>query len=230
MFTIIIPCYNESKRISKTMSQIKEVLSVYKQSEAIFVDDGSKDATAEIIKANLGKRMRLIELPVNQGKWGAIKAGFLSSKKKLCVLSDADYSVSLMYLKYHIGFEDIVVGNRYNSYNDIPWARWVLGKGFNGLVKAIIGLDLPDTQSPYKIFRKEALKPIICDMCEHGFAGDVEFLQRASLAGLEISTIDIHYEFIEGSSVNLVTTPWQMFKSLFIIRHNISSDLYYSGQ
>lgn len=87
--TAIIPAYNEAKTI---VSLLDVLIQVSRFSEIIVVDDHSTDATREIVRAYClrDERVRLICLPINMGKGGALAAGAEESKNDLVVFLDAD--------------------------------------------------------------------------------------------------------------------------------------------
>jgi glycosyltransferase involved in cell wall biosynthesis len=74
---IIIPCFNEEKRIVKTISKLKKLRPNYR---VLFIDDGSTDLTTNVIIKEIDgcENMRVITLKKNQGKWGAVRTGALN--------------------------------------------------------------------------------------------------------------------------------------------------------
>ena len=147
-YSVLIPCYNETHRIEKTIKSIRMFLDMHPGSEAIFVDDGSKDGTGDFIsrKIKAYDDMLCVGYKQNRGKWGAIIFGTAVATKDWCILCDADYSVDLNII---VGTEfgsTVIIGNRYHKENNIPMKRKIPGLIFNFLARKIVGIDYLDTQ------------------------------------------------------------------------------------
>jgi dolichyl-phosphate beta-glucosyltransferase len=202
--SVIIPVYNEAKRIGKTLSSINDYLSKQNyDSEILVVDNGSKDKTGEIVKnlQNQIKNLRLVEGSSLEGKGFAVKKGMLASTGDFRIFTDADNSTSIdqiekMWPEFERGF-DVVIGSR-----DIkgavlnppqPWLRRViLGDGFKLYRKIIIGLwGLEDTQCGFKGFKKEASLKIFPKSKISGWTFDVEILILAKKMGYKIKEIPV---------------------------------------
>jgi len=168
--SVIIPAYNEEKRLPKTLAEINKYLrkqmvaeasshlpprsalprSVYDY-EIIVVNDGSKDRTAETVE-NLKLKianLKLIDNKINQGKGAVTRQGMLEAKGDFRLFTDADNSTSIeqikkMWPEFEKG-HDIVIGSRdvKGAVLEPPqqWIRQIiLGEGFKLLRKIIIGL------------------------------------------------------------------------------------------
>ena len=96
--SVIIPAYNESKRLPLTLIDIDKKLSEANYSyEIIVVNDGSKDNTAEIVRrfSHLIKNLRLIDNKENHGKGWVVRQGMLEANGKIRLFMDADNSTSV---------------------------------------------------------------------------------------------------------------------------------------
>src|SRR3954451_19108866 len=95
--SLIIPAYNEARRLAKTIPQLRSEFRGQRNVEVIFVDDGSRDGTPDVIAAHIRDwpSARLIRIPWNQGKGGAIKAGVGMARNDRLVFMDADLSSDL---------------------------------------------------------------------------------------------------------------------------------------
>lgn len=201
--SVIIPAYNEDKRLPRTLEEINAYL--IKQNydyEILVVDNGSKDRTREIVRNLMGKinGLRLIEK--NQGGKGkAVSAGMLEAVGDFRIFTDADNSTSInqiekMWEEFQNGFE-VVIGSR-----DIkgaildppqPWLRnFLLGGGFKLYRKIILGLwGIEDTQCGFKGFTKKAAEAIFPKARIDHFAFDPEILILAQKMGYKIKEIPI---------------------------------------
>jgi dolichyl-phosphate beta-glucosyltransferase len=225
-YSIIIPCYNEEKRIVKTLGKIKAFLYDHIGSEAIFIDDGSKDNTANIIMEHIrgwsSLNLRLVKIDKNQGKWSAIRMGVLYADKDYWVTCDADYSIDLHQIDQLRLDDGVTIGDRYLGNNKIPFNRRVPGRVFNFLVRALVGIKYGDSQTPFKVVKNDgnALR-VIFSMQECGFAGDVEFLRLCDVYSVPVRPVIIDYDAMGGSSVNVRKHAPRMFWALFRIRRHI---------
>ena len=231
--SVIIPAYNEEKRLGKTLNSINDYLSEQNyDSEILVVDNGSKDRTSEIVR-NLQsqiKNLRLIEGSSAEGKGFAVKKGMLKAKGDFRVFTDADNSTSIdqvekMWPEFEKGF-DVVIGSR-----DIkgavlnppqPWLRRViLGEGFKLYRKIIIGLwGIEDTQCGFKGFKKEAAKIIFQKSKISGWTFDVEVLILAKQMGYKIKEIPVNWENDPDSKVK-INSVIEMAVGLLKLKLNI---------
>ena len=94
--SIVIPAYNEERRLSSTLDAVLAWLdsSPYRGAEVLIVDDGSTDATAALVesRAATDSRLRLLRNPGNRGKGYAIRHGMLEAQGDWILFSDADLS------------------------------------------------------------------------------------------------------------------------------------------
>jgi dolichol-phosphate mannosyltransferase len=119
LLSIIVPCYNEEEVIGETIFRLKKLCSeVRMDTELIFVDDGSKDRTRELlcVSASEDPRIRVIGFARNFGHQIAVTAGIDAAKGDAIVLIDADLQdppevVHAMLAKWRDGF-DVVYGTR----------------------------------------------------------------------------------------------------------------------
>ena len=96
--SIVIPAYNEGKKLPNTLPKIYDYLK--KQSynwEILIVSDGSKDNTAQVVKdlSSQIENLRLIDNKENHGKGYVVKQGMLSAKGKYRLFTDADNSTPI---------------------------------------------------------------------------------------------------------------------------------------
>lgn len=206
--SVIIPAYNEERRLPKTLKEIEGYLSKQNYDyEIVVVNDGSKDKTAEVTKNLIPeiKNLRLIDNKENRGKGSVVRQGMLEAKGKYRLFTDADNSTSVDHIeKMWPEFEkgaDIVIGTR-NPLDakracqafPQPWWRRVLGDVFNILVQVICGLwGIWDTQCGFKCFTEKAARDIFPKCKIDRFAFDPEILVIAKKFGYKIKKIPVYW-------------------------------------
>lgn len=234
--SIIIPAYNEEKRLSRSLKDLVEKVSVsFSPFEIIIVDDGSGDGTAEVAAdfsrtcSVSGVTCRLVKIPGNRGKGHAVKAGMLEASGDLALMTDADLSTPVEELT---GFArileqhgaDIVIGSRGLADSDVrvhqPWYREYGGKVFNLVVRGITWLPFRDTQCGFKLFRMSSCRPIFEKLRIDGFAFDVEILFIAGRKGLKVIEEPVTWNHSEGSKVRMLPDSIATFFQLFHVRWN----------
>jgi len=218
--SVIIPAYNEEKRLPKTLREIDRYLSKQDYDyEILVVNDGSKDRTVEVATSLIPKikNLKVTGYSINQGKGYAVQFGMLEARGDYRIFTDADNSTSIdqiekMWPELERGY-DIIIGSR-----DIrgaildppqPWLRHILlGEGFKLYRKLVIGLwDIEDTQCGFKCFTKRAAETIFPKCKISRFAFDPEILIIANKLGYKIKEIPVYWKNDLESKVN--------FKSIF---------------
>jgi dolichyl-phosphate beta-glucosyltransferase len=218
--SVIIPAYNEGKRLPKTLREIDKYLREQSfEYEILVVDDGSKDNTVEVAKSLLSeiKNLKVTGYKENQGKGYAVRFGLLEAKGQYRLFTDADNSTSIEYIErmwpqFEAGY-DIVLGSR-NVKGAIlsppqPWIRKVvLGGGFKLFRKIVLGLwSIEDTQCGFKGFTKKVVESVLLKCKINRFAFDPEILVLAQKKGFKIKEVPVTWKDDPESKVK--------FKSIF---------------
>jgi dolichyl-phosphate beta-glucosyltransferase len=235
--SVIVPAYNEEKRLPKTLREIDEYLRKQNyDSEIIVVSDGSKDRTVEVSKNLMSeiKNLRVIEFKENRGKGFGVKEGMLAALGEYRLFTDADNSTPISQIeKIWTEFEkgaDIVIGSR-----DIkgaildphqPLFRRLTGEVFKYLRKIIVGLwEIEDSQCGFKCFTKRAAEDIFPKCKISRFAFDPEILLIGKKLGYKIKEIPIYWKNDLQSKVKLKSMI-KMLLDLFKIRLNLIKHKY----
>jgi len=253
--SVIIPAYNEEKRLSKTLEEIDKYLSKQRVAEAsphlppcsasphsvydyeiLVVNDGSKDKTAQVIRDRVSviQNLRLIDNKKNNGKGYVVRQGMLEAKGEYRIFTDADNSTSIdqvekMWPYFEAGF-DIVFGSRdaKGAILDLPQSplRRFLGEAFGFLTNLIVGTwGIADSQCGFKCFTKKAAENIFPKCKINRFAFDPEFFVIAKKLGYKIKEIPVYWENDPESKVKF---KWMvnMGLDLLKIRWNIITKKY----
>ena len=220
--SIIIPAYNEERRVRNAMAGI---VSFFSNLELIVVCDGI-DNTANIVKEFMISypQVKLVEFNEKLGKGQGIMEGMKIARGDKIGFVDADESVHPNDVKKMfdaLSAADGVIASRRLKDSRIlikqPLKRGFASRVFNILVRLIFGLNFKDTQCGAKVFRKEAIKDVFSELKTKGFEFDVELLWRLKMKGYKVVEFPITWKHSEGSSFSLSNAP-NMFFSLLKVR------------
>ena len=223
--SVVIPAYNEERRLLPTLEAVHEWLEEREESfEVIVVDDGSADRTVPLAEdfAQTHAHVRVLVQPRNRGKGAAVRAGFEASRGDFVLFSDADLSTPIDELdRLREAVEAgacVAIGSRalHGSNLEIrqAWYREYMGKTFNLLVRLATGLPFRDTQCGFKLFPGGEAREIAAQMKEDGFSFDVELLLLASARDLEVREVPVTWRNDERTSVNPVRDSLEMLAAL----------------
>lgn len=236
--SVVIPAYNEEKRLPRTLGNIDKYLRTRDYDyEILIVDDGSRDRTVEVAKslASQIKNLKVTGYEVNQGKGYAVRFGMLEAEGDYRLFTDADNSTSIdhiekMWPEFERGY-DIVIGSR-----DIkgavldppqPWIRnIILGEGFKLFRKIVVGLwRVEDTQCGFKCFTKRAAEDVFKKAIISRFAFDPEILIIGGKLGFKIKEVPIYWKNDLESKVKFKSIL-KMALDLFKIRYYLIGGKY----
>lgn len=227
--SIVIPAYNEEKRILPTLDKICTYLSKQDFSyEVIVVDDGSADNTLHVVKnfACSDNHVVILANDLNNGKGYSVRKGMLSARGKYVFFTDADLSTPIeeieKCLPYLTNGYDVVIGSRSIPGSNItvrqPWYREKMGKIFNFMVDLVLLKGITDTQCGFKGFKKEVVKTVFSMCSIDGFSFDVEALYLSRKLNFKIKEVPVRWENSALSKVNPVRHSLQMFNDLIRIK------------
>jgi dolichyl-phosphate beta-glucosyltransferase len=230
MMSIVIPAFNEEKRIKGSLAESCAYMSDSGMDyEIIIVDDGSSDGTSRIVEsmATDFPQVRLVRYKKNRGKGYALRTGVLVTKGDFVLVMDADLSTpmeelgKLMPYLADGGFE-IAIGSRALALSDIirkqPWWRRGMGNMFNKIVRTLVIGGFSDTQCGFKLFAGDVARNLFGEAKIDRFAYDVEILARARKTGCRIKEVPIRWINSPESKVDPLKDSLQMLGDLVRIR------------
>ena len=234
--TIVIPAFNESKRIGTTIEAIRRYFErTGMTGEIIVVDDGSSDDTAGVVNA-LKDRVRdlyCVRYLPNRGKGYAVKVGVEKSRGEYILFADADNSTPIEeFEKFSPLLKEyaVVIGSRYIAGSNItirqPKYRIVLGRLGNFLIQAFLLDDIKDTQCGFKAFQHSAAKDIFSRMKVNRFGFDIELLSIARILHYSIHEVPISWYNSPESRVRPIKDALWTFVELLYIKLNLWSGRY----
>lgn len=190
--SVIIPAYNEGSHIFDNLLKVCHTIKKHKF-EVIVIDDGSSDNTYTESKraAKIFKNIKPIRTKQNQGKGASLFYGFEKAKGELIAFLDADLEIAPEYLnKLLITMQknkaDVVAGVKDPITNRFPFLRRITSALYRLTVNFLFGLNITDTQTGIKIFKREVLEQSIPRLKVSRFAFDLELLVAASRFGYKI--------------------------------------------
>jgi glycosyltransferase involved in cell wall biosynthesis len=228
--SIVIPVFNESRRIADSLGKVREFLGKTPLSfEILVVNDGSTDGTAEIVRRFEREGVRLIHHAENLGKGHSVRSGVLKAIGTYVLFSDADLSTPIDELPklYDIAerdHADIVIGSRAldRRYIERHQSRFreIGGIVFNRLVRIGLGLKLHDTQCGFKLFHRDRTRSIFEKQTIDGFAFDPEILFLATRSRLRIREVSVRWSHADDTKVRVIRDGLRMIADLVRIRLN----------
>ncbi len=226
--TIIIPAFNEENRIGRVLVEIKDLVTTNNLNWDVIVSIDGKDNTEEIVRGftSLYPFIRHQKSQGRSGKGYAIKRVINSSTGEFTMIMDADGAVKLSDIvknfQYLVKY-DAILFDRYSANgNTIPLYRKIPSRGFNMLVRAMLGLKVTDTQCGYKIVRTSILKEAFKRTGITNTFFDVALLYHIQKLGGKIKEIEVKYSHRDESKFNIIGEILGQSVSLlaFRIRHS----------
>lgn len=231
--SIIIPAYNEEKKIERDIFLADKFFGEQKlNGEIIVVDDGSTDLTFQ--KANdTGERISIL-LSVfrnekNCGKGYAVKRGILEASGEYIAYCDAGATVPLNNLLIGLNLLinnecDIAHGSRMLPDSIIKISqekdRKITSSVIKFLVTKFLGVPkhLTDTQCGFKVYKSEAAKKLFTKLQTNGFMFEVENILRAEKNKYQIKEFPVEWSCDRDSRITLLRTPWKVLLDLARIK------------
>lgn len=226
--SIVIPAYNESRRLPPTLDKVKAWARAQPYPvEIVIVDDGSRDGTADLARSALaGLDHQVIVHEKNRGKGGGIKTGMCAARGEFVLFSDADLSTPIeeaeRFMAEHEKGVPIVIGTRKSQGAQVLKRqnpiRENMGKVFTLLSNWLVCPGISDFTCGFKSFRADACKDIFTKQCEMGWAYDSEVLYLARRLRHEVREVPVRWVNDESTRVNLLRDSVGSLAGLLRIR------------
>jgi glycosyltransferase involved in cell wall biosynthesis len=236
--SLVIPVHNGADFVAESVDEARHFLDRKCPSyEIVVVDDGSADGTHEALEPLLDDRVKLVHLPENTGKFGALKAGMAVASGDCRVFTDADLPYDLEAVPYIADLVngrgyDVVVGDRTLpesvSLSNSRVARKMSSRIFSYCVRMLVTGGLFDSQCGIKGFRGEIADSLFPLVTDDGFSGDVELLYIALKHNLSIRRIPVRLQRASPSTVRLRFHSLPMLVRILKLRHNWNAGCYQS--
>jgi polyisoprenyl-phosphate glycosyltransferase len=198
--SFVIPAFNEEAAIPVVLDSIQRVAKEHGiQAEYVVVDDGSTDQTAAVAATH---GARVISIPMNVGYGTALKRGIEAAASSRIVITDADGSYPMDYipeLLKRLARFDLVIGRRTGTTYYRSLLTYPFRLAYLLLVWFVVGRRVPDPNSGFRAFRREAVEEFLPVMCA-GFSFSTSMTTLFLLSGLTVDYVAIPYHRRIGKS------------------------------
>ena len=224
--SIVVPAYNEELRIDATLRAIQCYAAAQPfRVEIIVVDDGSTDATAEVVGRFRG--VRLLRVSPNGAARGTRCGTGAGRGRQVHAVTDADLSAPIeeadtLFAALESSGADTAIGSRAIRRDLIgvrqPLMRDYSGRCYNLLVQRLTGLEIHDTQCGFKLFRMERTRRAFELQRVERFGFDPELLLLIARLGGKIVEVPVHWNHRPTSKVRFPRDPMRMLADLVGLR------------
>ena len=203
--SVVLPCHNAAAGLGRVLEALLAQLDGTETYEVVVVSDGSTDATGDVARSFGSDLVRVIEYPVREGKGHALRVGLREARGKYVAFCDADGDIAPEALQPFLTLmrlyePDVVIGSKRHPLSDVyyPPLRRVLSWTYHKAVRLLFRVNVSDTQTGFKLIRRDVLTAVLPRLLEKRYAFDLEFLVVARSLGygrvLE-APVKIEYRF-----------------------------------
>ncbi len=207
----VLPVYNDLAALKAAIPRSLEALEAIAPGafEVIVAEDGSTDGSTEFVREyeTEDSRVRLFHSDERLGRGRALNRAFAAAKGSIVCYYDVDLATGMQHLAELIGAirdgYDIATGSRLLAESKIirSGGREIASRGYNALVRTILGSRLHDHQCGFKAFRRDRLLPLLPSVAAGHWFWDTEILVRAQKNGYRICEFPVQWRQGEGTTV-----------------------------
>ncbi len=213
-FTVVVPVFNEEDRFGEFGPVLADWAAAGDDRRVLFVDDGSSDATADLVEKLFAERsdgrVSLLRRP-HRGKGAAVAAGLAAADTPWAGFCDLDLSTPLPHLERILDTArragGLAIGSR-----DLPGSRLLrpeshvrefLGRAYNRLLQALLTPGISDTQCGAKVASREVWQGLLDQCHEPGLAWDAELIAMARALGERVHEVPVDWSHDERTRVRV---------------------------
>jgi glycosyltransferase involved in cell wall biosynthesis len=194
--SVFFPAYNDSGTIaSMVIRAVQAASELTPDYEVIVVNDGSQDATPDIIDelARTYPRVRAVHHPGNRGYGGALQTGFRSATKDLIFYTDGDaqYDPGELKVLWARMSEEADLVNGYKISRSDPLHRIVIGRLYHHIVKVLFGLTVRDVDCDFRLMRRRIFERINLEKTSGVIC--LEMMKKITDGGFRIVEVPVHH-------------------------------------
>lgn len=232
LLSVIVPAFN-CNTIDCDLVGIQKYLDELKRPyEIICVVDGvknEKDNTPDLAKSIRGPRIKVYPYKQNRGKGYAVRFGMARARGGIIAFIDAGsdlnasgIGLALEHMKWYKA--DVIVGSKRHHASRVqyPWKRKILSFIVQRTTRFLFGLDISDTQTGLKVFRREVLEKVLPRMVVKQWAFDLEMLaatHRLGFTRIYESPVELSYNFASNITHKSVINFALDFLAIFYRTH-----------
>ena len=234
LLSIIIPAYNEERRLPISLHKIDAFLARQPyQGEVLVVENGSSDRTTEVAESFAAEHPYVRVLHSEKGKGAAVRKGMLAAAGEYRFMCDADLSMPIdevnKFLPPVVNSYAVAMASREapgaNRYNE-PFYRHLMGRVFNQIVRWLAIPQFQDTQCGFKCFRGDIAAEVFERQTMNGLGFDVEAVAIALARGHTVIELPIDWYFDADSRVRPVHDTIRMVREVWQVRRNLGEGVY----
>jgi glycosyltransferase involved in cell wall biosynthesis len=194
--SVFFPAYNDSGTIaSLVITALRTASKLTPNYEIIVVNDGSTDATSQILDelARVYSHLRVVTHEVNRGYGGALRSGFAAASNDIVFYTDGDaqYDPSEMELLWPKMTANVDLVNGYKISRSDPWHRIVIGRIYHHTVKTLFGLHVRDVDCDFRMLRRSIFDRVHLE--KNSGVICLEMMKKIQDAGFRIVEVPVHH-------------------------------------
>ena len=235
--SIIIPAFNESKKVEKDINAAADFIENNTiQGEIFIVDDGSNDTTAEIAESTEISPhipLKVIRYEPHRGKGYAVRTGIILSTGDYVSFVDSGLCIPYEYILTGLkllesGECDIAHGTRRLNESIIikkqPWTRRIISNIFRWIFIHLLRVspELSDTQCGFKIYKGDIGRALYNQCVTEGFLFDIEIILRAQKQGYRIKEFPVRWTPDFDSRLSPAKNIFSVLRELIAIKRLLS--------
>jgi glycosyltransferase involved in cell wall biosynthesis/GT2 family glycosyltransferase len=228
--SIVLPCHNAAAGLRSVLTKLLDRLADVNTFEIIVVSDGSTDRTVPIAESLARDTVRVIQYPDREGKGHALQLGLSEARGKYVAFCDADGDIDASAIEPFLVLmrlyePDVVLGSKRHPLSEVyyPPLRRLLSWIYHRLTRLLFRVSVRDTQTGFKLIRRDVLAAVLPRMLEKRYAFDLEFLVVARSLGFKrILEAPVHINYRFSSQVSFGASAGILLDTLAIFyRHYI---------
>lgn len=195
LLSFVFPVFDEERNIGEVIQSARQIGDELESNfEVVVVDDGSRDASPDIISewVKRDSRIRVVRHLRNAGYGAALRSGLTEARGELVFFSDSDLQFDLAEIRdllEHTQDFDIVAG--YRSPRRDPWHRIAIARVWGTIVRVLFGLRIRDIDCAFKLFHRRVIEKV--PLASVGAFINTELLVRARAAGFRIHEVPVSH-------------------------------------
>lgn len=238
---MVVPAYRQALSIVEDVSRIESsVKKLFPEDyEIVVVVDGRVDETYERLGQITSPRVKKFVYEANFGKGYALRFGIAKASGDYIVFLDAGMEINpdgIGMLWEHLKWyqADVIIGSKRHPASKVayPFLRRLTSFGYQLLVRLLFGLNVRDTQTGLKVFRREVLEKVMPRLLVKRYAIDIEILAVANYLGfgrIFEAPVDVTYHFADLTHASSLRPIWRMFLDTLAVFYRLKILRYYDN-